>query len=240
MFKLNITIFGYKKLPVICNLILETTIILSEDGSHTLYVPSLHENYHSTHGAIAESMHVFILNGYKSISKKEIRILEIGFGTGLNAFLSMMEAGKENKRIEYTGIELYPLPMEIILKLNYPQLIKNAKERVFHLMHSCEWELPVKIKPEFILRKIRADACSYQFQGFYDLVYFDAFAPVIQPELWQEKIFCTIADAMSTGAILVTYSARGEVRRTLQKLGLKVERLPGPKGKREMIRATKL
>jgi tRNA U34 5-methylaminomethyl-2-thiouridine-forming methyltransferase MnmC len=218
---------------------LETTIILSEDGSHTLYVPSLKENYHSTHGAIAESMHVFILNGLKSISKKEIKILEIGFGTGLNALLSMIEAEKENKRIEYTGIELYPLPMETIQKLNYPQLIKNPNEGVFHLMHTCEWEVPVKITTEFILRKIRTDVCSYQFQGLYDLVYFDAFAPAIQPELWQEKVFFAISNAMSPGAILVTYSARGEVRRTLQKLGLKVERLPGPKGKREMIRANK-
>lgn len=218
---------------------METTIILSEDGSHTLYVPSLNENYHSTHGAISESMHVFILNGLKSIHKKELKILEIGFGTGLNALLSMIEAGKENKKIEYTGIELYPLPIETIQKLNYPQLINNAYEEVFHLMHTCEWELPVKITSKFILRKIRTDVTSYKFQGLYDLVYFDAFAPAIQPELWQENIFCAIADAMSNGAILVTYSARGEVRRTLQKLGLRVERLPGPKGKREMIRAIK-
>lgn len=218
---------------------METTIILSEDGSHTLYVPSLNENYHSTHGAIAESMHVFISNGLKSISKKEIKILEIGFGTGLNALLSMMEAEKENKKIEYTGIELYPLPMATIQKLNYSKHIKNSDVRDFHLMHSCEWELPVKITPEFILRKIRTDACSYNFQGPYDLVYFDAFAPAIQPEIWREEVFSAIANEMSSGAILVTYSARGEVRRTLQKLGLNVERLPGPKGKREMIRAIK-
>lgn len=218
---------------------METTIILSEDGSHTLHVPSLHENYHSIHGAIAESMHVFISNGLNSVNKKEIKILEIGFGTGLNALLSMTEAQKKERRIEYSGIELYPLAMETILKLNYPKLIKNAKERDFHLMHTCEWEIPVKISKEFILRKIRADVCSYKFQGSYDLVYFDAFAPAIQPELWEEKIFYGISDVMSSGAILVTYSAKGQVRRTLEKLGLKVERLPGPKGKREMIRAIK-
>ena len=211
------------------------------DGSHTLFVPELDEHYHSVNGAIQESMHVFIRNGLLQMTdKKEIKILEIGLGTGLNALLTLLHAEETGQSIHYTSLELYPLDTEIVTKLNYPsQLGGGEAATFFNTIHTVPWEKEVVITPRFTLSKKYADVTSYIFSGKYDLVYFDAFAPEKQPGMWGQSLFDRIAAATNKEGILATYCAKGEVRRRLQNSGFKVNRLPGPPGKRQMIQAVK-
>lgn len=218
---------------------METILLQTYDGSHTLYVPSLKEHYHSVHGAVKESGTVFVRNGLLSLDKKNISILEIGFGTGLNAFLTYLESKKRGIEIRYTGIEPFPLPAEIYSRLNYAELLDPSAREVFLTLHECSWDVFSTISEGFQLKKVRTDIRKITYEERYDLIYFDAFAPDVQPELWKEEIFQQIAEATKPGGVLVTYSSKAEIRRRLKKTGFEVSKLPGPPGKREVIRAVK-
>lgn len=212
------------------------------DGSHTVVVPSLSVTYHSKHGAIQESRHVFIEAGWKSLDHdrlSSIHILEMGFGTGLNALLTLMEAG--DKKVLYESIEQFPLPMDMVAQLNYcEQLGRPDLEEDFLKMHRMEWNQPTAISTNFTLTKIAADLNGYQPNSGIDLIYFDAFAPNTQPELWTAAIFSVLYAAQKDGGILVTYCSKGDVRRALVTAGYRVDKISGPPGKREMLRATKI
>ena len=205
------------------------------DGSHTFFVPDIDESYHSMFGAISESTFIFIEQGLKKCPKSAIRVLEIGFGTGLNVLLTTLEASRTHKNIHYTTLEINPIPPRYTLLLNYPELLEDSSE-LFDKIHRAHWETDVEINPFFVLHKVNADFTTYTLKGMYDVIYFDAFSPEKQPEMWVEAGFRKIAEHGNPGAILTTYCAKGTVRRVLQKVGFQVERLPGPKGKREILR----
>ncbi len=216
-------------------------IIESEDGSHTLFNHALNETYHSTHGAYTESMHVFIQNGITRFNRKNIAVFEVGFGTGLNALLTLKYL-KEQDQIEsihYHTIELYPLEDEITEALNYIKDLPDVEMQWFQEMHNSPWEQEVKITDGFTLHKHQADIVTFEPHMAIDVVYFDAFGPDVQPQLWTPAIFEKLHRQMSVGGVFSTYSAKGQVRRDLQGVGFKVERCPGPPGKREMLVATK-
>lgn len=209
------------------------------DGSSTLYNSNLNEHYHSTFGAYTESMHVFIKNGFQFITKNKIHVLEIGFGTGLNAILTCEAAILKNTLVNYTALELYPLDLKLISNLNYTGVINPTLKDPFDKMHECAWNQNVMIHTDFYLQKINADLNKYRFTDFYDLVYFDAFGPDIQPEMWSSGNFKKIYDSLNPNGILVTYSSKGTVKQNLRDAGFKVIRLAGPPGKRHMLRAEK-
>lgn len=210
------------------------------DGSDTLFVPALNEHYHSINGAVQESKHVFIEAGLKQIDKDNIKILEIGFGTGLNAFLTLLYTGKNNKKVSYTGLELYPLSLELVGQLNYAQNLDELDKQLFLELHNASWEYCQTITDSFQLAKYKLDFSRLDFdKGLFDLIYFDAFAPDKQSEMWTQEIFDYLYQHTNEGGILTTYCAKGVVRRMLQQAGYLVERLAGPPGKREMLRATK-
>jgi len=219
-------------------IMLETTA----DGSSTLYVPELDEHYHSMNGAVQESQHVYIaagLNHYLQLfnyNSKEIQVLEFGFGTGLNAFLTVLEAEKHKVKIHYTALEKYPLPKEITDQLNYPA----ENHTLFQRIHQTAWEKPVSITPYFILQKLEIDFADFDFPNHYDVVYYDAFAPDKQPEVWSQELFDKLFLSMNQGGVLTTYCAKGNIRRMMQQAGFTVERIPGAVGKREMLRANVL
>lgn len=215
-------------------------IIKSGDGSHTLYNESIDEHYHSLNGAIQESMHVFIKNGLKCISKKEINIFEMGFGTGLNALLTAQVATRKQQKIHYTTVEKFPLNKSLTDKLNYSdnKFFKFSKED-FDKIHQAAWDKWHQINTYFSIRKIKSDVKDVKFDGFYDLIYFDAFSPDKQPDLWSEQVFKKLFKVMNKNGLLVTYSAKGVIRRRLESIGFEVERITGPPGKRHMIRALK-
>jgi len=223
---------------------LKREIIITGDGSTTIFLPEWQECYHSTHGAVNESNHIFIEAGLNYVlSKKEnIRILEIGFGTGLNAFLTLMNCLSSGKTIYYEGIEPYPLKDSEIASLNYPESTGFiGHQDLFNRIHLAEWERPCRIAPDFTLLKTKQKAEDIILPGsHFDLVYFDAFAPLVQPELWQKSVFEKLNKSMKPGGILVTYSSKGDVKRALKESGFKIEKLPGPKGKREFCRAEKI
>lgn len=219
---------------------LTADIQLTADGSHTLFVPSLDEHYHSVNGAITESVHIFIRSGLHHSHVKNPRILEIGFGTGLNAFLTLLETERLNKTVEYTTLELYPIEVEKIRLLNYPEKVSPGRAEDYYRLHEVTWNENHRLTSCFSLYKIQADFTSYIFCGKYDIIYFDAFAPDKQPEMWSQSLFDRLFACMNEGGILTTYCAKGVVRRILQTAGFQVERLPGPPGKREILRATKL
>jgi len=212
-------------------------LVVTEDGSHSIYVPELNEHYHSIHGAIQESTHVFINAGLKAamLANKPISVFEMGFGTGLNALLTLMESVKTNIRISYTALEAYPLESSLVAMLNYDILLDGEKLK---LLHNIPWNTPTQINPLFSLIKTQGSLLDYMPQTTFDLIYFDAFAPEVQPELWTQAIFEKLRSAMFAGAILVTYCCKGSVKRALKSAGFQIEKLPGPPGKREILRAT--
>ncbi|MEI6752193.1 MAG: tRNA (5-methylaminomethyl-2-thiouridine)(34)-methyltransferase MnmD [Paludibacter sp.] len=212
---------------------------LTEDGSHTLFVPEIDECYHSSHGAIQESRHIFIEAGLKQCQKDEICVLEVGFGTGLNAFLALVEAERSGKKIHYIALEKYPVHVEKAMLLNYSELIDSNKEEVFNLLHTSGWNELIEITPYFTLHKIETDFTQYVHYQLYDVVFFDAFSPEKQPEMWSVEQFEKLRKSCNFGAVLTTYCAKGMVRRAMQAAGFKVERLPGPPGKREILRGVK-
>lgn len=215
---------------------------ITADGSHTLYLKNLDENYHSLHGAITESLHVFINAGLQQFlhTTGTIHILEIGFGTGLNTLLSCLFAEENALQIHYTALEPSPLNNTLIQTLNYSlQLGNNSSENIFNAIHSASFENEIAITKNFILHKQQVTLETFQSSNHYDLVYFDAFGPRVQPEIWSLKNFQKLFHLIKPDGILVTYCAKGEVRRAMQTAGFIVERLPGPPGKREMLRALK-
>jgi tRNA U34 5-methylaminomethyl-2-thiouridine-forming methyltransferase MnmC len=216
-------------------------LIVTDDGSHSIFVPVLDEHYHSTHGAIQESEHVFIHSGLKQCQKKKITIFEVGFGTGLNALLTLRYAQNHQCEIEYITIEKYPLVQQEFDTLNYAQRIDPTLNEFFKNMHQCRWDRPVPINPNFTIHKIEGDLRRVNIDSFpaVDVVFFDAFAPNKQPDLWNEEIYLKIYNQCNQGAMLVTYCSKGVVRRGLQQVGFRVERIPGPPGKKEMLRAIK-
>ncbi len=216
-------------------------IVLTSDNSHTLYNETVGEHYHSTFGAIQESEHIFIEAGLKYVSenKDEINILEIGLGTGLNSFLSLKFAIENDLTIDYLGIEAFPIEMEDAKKLNYPANLGMEKE-MFLEIHKPTNEI-IKIGNKFSLQKklVKLQETELPLENF-DLVFFDAFSPDAQPELWTEEVFAKIFNSMKTGGVLTTYSCKGIVKRALRSVGFKIKRLPGPPGKREFLRAEKI
>lgn len=214
----------------------------TEDGSPTIYLPELDEHYHSVHGAIQESSHIFIKAGLRSLPAGHIRILEVGFGTGLNAFLTLLETfNNPDLSIEYFTVERYPLSTDITEQLDYPHLLAPDRADLFAALHRAPWDKSVNITPAFTLHKIEGDIATVPLPDDINLIYFDAFAPEKQPEMWTPELFQAIYRHMAPGGILTTYCAKGVVRRLLQATGFHVERLPGPPGgKREILRATKV
>lgn len=217
-------------------MILHSELLITSDGSHTLFVPEIDECYHSTHGAIQESRHIFIEAGLKQCQKSKISVLEIGFGTGLNAFLTLIEAENSQKQIQCTSLELYPVEMEKALQLNYASLISPELKPYFEQLHTSPWNENVQISPYFTLKKTEVDFTKFDFEGKFDVIYFDAFSPEKQPEMWSEQQFEKLYKCCNFEAVLTTYCAKGIVRRAMQNAGFKVERLPGPPGKREILR----
>lgn len=215
-------------------------IVATNEGIHTVYNKQVNEHYHSLNGSLQESMHVFIKNGLLTVNKNlpEIKILEMGFGTGLNAILTYRENYVLQKHIHYTTVEAFPLPASITDKLNYFEYFGKPLQPFFQKMHDCNWFENV-VFGDFVLHKIHADMLEMQLDANYDLVYYDLFSPAHQPELWTFEVLQKIYDVCNKGAVLVTYCAKGEVKRTLEKVGFKIEALGGPKWKREMIRAVK-
>jgi tRNA U34 5-methylaminomethyl-2-thiouridine-forming methyltransferase MnmC len=214
-------------------------ILKTTDGSNTIYIPEMDETYHSHHGALAESKHIFIETGLKHIDKKIINVFEVGFGTGLNAILTCLAA--DDKLINYDTIELYPVSADLIDQIEYKALFKEDEQVLFSQLHDCKWEEKVSITYQFNIHKIEADFTNYNYQSKYDLIYFDAFAPNKQEEMWTEGLLQKLYDACNEGAVLVTYCVRGTVKRALKKVGFQIKKMPGPvDGKREMLRAVKI
>lgn len=218
---------------------MKVELTTTADSSDTLYVPALDEHYHSIYGAWQESVHVFIKEGFLKIRKPSIAVFEMGFGTGLNALLTMIEAVKHGIEVTYHSIDLHPLNEDIINQLNHKKFIDQNFHSSVNRIYRCTWGRPVPIVRNFHLTKIKADLLSYHFTAEYDLVYYDAFGPEKQPELWQTSLFQKIFQSMIPEGLLVTYAAKGQVRRNLEDAGFRVNRIPGPRGKREMIRARK-
>ena len=222
---------------------MEKQIITTSDGSHSIYLPLLDEHYHSVHGAIQESRHVFIDAGLKQVpaSSETVEVLEIGLGTGLNALLTLLEAEKEQLKTGYTAVEAFPVGIEMARMLNYIELLDaQAFRDAFDLIHTCEPGRETLIRPYFGLTRIQETIQHAILDSErYDLVYFDAFGPPTQPEMWTEAIFGKVYDSLKSGGILVTYCSKGEVQRTMKKVGFTLEKLKGPPGKREMLRGRK-
>ncbi len=218
---------------------MERQLIRTGDQSPSFHVPALAENYHSQHGARRESEHVFIEQGLRSFpAGSEVHLLEVGFGTGLNAWLSAELAAAENYRLHYFALEKYPLEKREWLA--YAEALGRAEDEIFPRLHSVAWEQWQEVSPFFRLFKHRGDLLDEQWlKDSFDLIYFDAFAPRVQPDLWEPAVFAALYKALKPGGILVTYCAKGDVRRGMQGAGFEVERRPGPPGKREMIWAMK-
>ncbi|AWM35474.1 SAM-dependent methyltransferase [Hymenobacter nivis] len=219
----------------------------TEDGSLTLFVPALHEHYHSTHGARREAVHVFVGAGLGPLlaagptAGGPLRILEVGLGTGLNALLTLAAGQAAGARIAYDGLETYPLPRAVVAALQ-PEWDQQGPGPAgqFARLHAAPWNVPVELAPGFTVQKVpRAVQTVALAPGHYHLIYFDAFAPEKQPELWTEAVFAKLFAAAAPGALLVSYCAQGQFRRNLRAAGWLTEKLPGPPGKREMTRARK-
>lgn len=219
---------------------MEREIVLTLDGSSTLYLPELDEHYHSTGGAIDEAMHVFITAGFRYSTGMEPVIFEAGFGTGLNALLTAIESHRLGKKTEYVAIEKYPLPAETVSKMNYPGILGGDAAELYRALHEAPWNTRVEVDGRFSLTKIEGDITDQLPPVRADLIYFDAFAPSKQPELWKPEVLTRVAGLLSTGGIFVTYSAKGEVKRALRTAGMEIELLKGACGKRHMLRGVKI
>ncbi|SKC76889.1 tRNA (5-methylaminomethyl-2-thiouridine)(34)-methyltransferase MnmD [Ohtaekwangia koreensis] len=216
-------------------------IITTSDGSHSLLNTELDETYHSRHGAVQESIHVFIKEGLDYFLRRQnatdIAILEVGFGTGLNALLTLQRAQEIPNSIHYTSLETYPIPEEIWSKLNYIDSV-GLKEK-FDQLHQAPWNSATYILPNFELQKRNVTLQQADLSTGFDLIYFDAFAPNKQPEMWEIDVLKKVVDAMKIDGVFVTYCAKGQLKRDLKSLGLVVETLAGPPGKKEMVRGVK-
>lgn len=215
-------------------------IIITADGSTTIRISDWNENYHSSHGAIQEAKHVFIANGlYLYKNQAEISILEIGFGTGLNAFITFLETLNKEK-VNYVGVEAYPISADEALQMNYVnELQAQEYTSIFSKMHSCDWEKEILIASHFNFTKRQQLFQDIEDKNQYNLIYFDAFGFPLQPELWSELIFKKMFDALLPNGVLVTYACRTSIKNAMIAAGFTIEKLPGAPGKREMLRATK-
>lgn len=217
-------------------------IITTSDGSHTLRNRSLNETYHSVHGAVQESMHVFVRHGlqyfWEQHNGRSVSVLEVGFGTGLNALLTLRFAAEKAVDIRYTTIEPFPLAEVVWSGLNYGAEFKDREQ--FAGLHAAGWEHETQLTPQFTLLKHRISLQDVRLAEHYDVIYFDAFAPSVQPELWALSSLEKVVAGMRSGGVFVTYSARGQLKRDLRSLGLEVETLPGPPGKNEMVQGKRV
>lgn len=217
-------------------------LFITEDGSHSLQVPELDETYHSSHGAIQESNHVFIKNGLshwlEKNQQKAVSIFEVGLGTGLNSLLTALKADDLELKVNYQSIELYPLPRDVTSQLNYVNQLGCTAE-LFDSIHNCDWEKSIPISQWFALHKTNASFKDYMVSATYDIIYFDAFAPSKQPEMWTLEIIEKCFSLLNPNGVFVTYSAKGQLKRDLKQAGFTVESIPGPPGKFEMVRAVK-
>ncbi|MFV8370589.1 tRNA (5-methylaminomethyl-2-thiouridine)(34)-methyltransferase MnmD [Flavobacterium sp. LB2R40] len=215
-------------------------IIQTLDGSTTIQITEWDECYHSKHGAIQEAQHVFIKNGLSLFQNQKISILEIGFGTGLNTFITVLEAKKMHQIIDYVGVEAYPISIDEVLQMNYvAELNATLESGIFDTIHESKWEEKIVLNNDFTLTKRKQFFQEIDDENKFDLIYFDAFGYRVQPELWSTEIFEKMYKALKTNGILVTYAARGVVKRSMIEVGFTVEKLEGPPGKREMFRAKK-
>ncbi len=228
----------------------ERRVEQTADGSITLYIPEMDEHYHSTNGAIIEALHVYVDAAFRNrLSKGEeqsLTLLEVGFGTGLNAFLTMLEAERSERKVCYTTLELFPLSKDITEQLNYAEQVAEMfggnierLKSLFEKIHNAAWDEAVEITPFFTLEKRQLDLTRESLKGDFDIVYYDAFAPDKQPDMWTEEVVKKVCDRVNKNGVLTTYCAKGVVRRGFRDQGFLMERLPGPPGKREMIRGTK-
>jgi tRNA U34 5-methylaminomethyl-2-thiouridine-forming methyltransferase MnmC len=218
----------------------EREIIKTLDGSTTIHLKEWDECYHSKHGAIQEAKHVFIKNGLSLFGDKPVSILEIGFGTGLNAFITFLESNQKQQKIDYVGVEAYPVDASEVLEMNYvTELGALEFDNIFEKMHKCEWDQKTEISTCFSLTKRKQFFDEIDDYEIFDLIYFDAFGYRVQPELWSTEIFQKMYNSLKPNGVLVTYAARGVVKRSMISVGFTVEKLAGPPGKREMFRATK-
>ncbi|PIF30686.1 tRNA U34 5-methylaminomethyl-2-thiouridine-forming methyltransferase MnmC [Flavobacterium sp. 9] len=219
---------------------MEREIIKTLDGSTTIHLKEWDECYHSKHGAIQEAKHVFIKNGLSLFENNPVSILEIGFGTGLNAFITFLESNAKQQKIDYVGVEAYPVDANEVLAMNYvTELDALEFENVFEKMHKCEWNEKTEISTDFSLTKRKQFFHEIDDFEIFDLIYFDAFGYRVQPELWSTEIFQKMYNSLKPNGVLVTYAARGVVKRSMIEVGFTVEKLAGPPGKREMFRAFK-
>jgi len=218
----------------------EREIIKTLDGSTTIHLKEWDECYHSKHGAIQEAKHVFIKNGLSLFDDKPVSILEIGFGTGLNAFITFLETNAKHQKINYVGVEAYPVAANEVLEMNYvTELGALEFDNIFEKMHKSEWDKKTEISADFWLTKRKQFFDEIDDFEIFDLIYFDAFGYRVQPELWSTEIFQKMYNSLKPNGVLVTYAARGVVKRSMISVGFTVEKLAGPPGKREMFRATK-
>ena len=215
-------------------------IIKTADGSDTIFVPELNEHYHSIHGAVQESEFIFIKSGFEFCLADPLNIFEVGFGTGLNALLTAIKCKDGDRVVNYTTIEKYPIDKRTINSLNHPHFAGEAGKEIFNLIHAAPWNKNVNICNNFNFKKKEGDFTIEIPPGKYDLIYFDAFSPDKQPEMWTKEIFSIIASVTNINGVFVTYSAKGEVKRNLIANGFNVTLLPGPPGKRQIIRAVKI
>ncbi len=217
-------------------------IITTSDGSHSLLSAQFGTSYHSEHGAVQESQHVFIDAGLKTVASQQspVKLFEMGFGSGLNAFMAYLYAQNNQQSIEYHGVELYPLPENTFAQLNYAQRLDAEPEApVLQQMHLCPEAQAIALGPYFTFTKYHQDLASFHSPDAFNLIFYDAFGPGTQPELWDENTCQKLYNMCAPHAVLVTYCAQGAFRRNLIAAGFSVERLAGPPGKREMIRALK-
>ncbi len=214
------------------------SILTTGDGSQTLFSKQFDEIYHSRNGALTESQHVFVQHGLMNVNKPFIKVFEVGFGTGLNALLCAHYAQQNNVSIDYTGVELYPVDDTIASQLSYHEALDNCPIETA-VLHNVPWNESIAITPNFKLLKIQQSFLAVQLYERYDVIFFDAFAPEKQPELWDLSVFQKCFSMLVAGGVLTTYCAKGYVKRNMQEAGFRVEKVPGPPGKREMLVAFK-
>lgn len=215
-------------------------ILTTKDGSTTIHLPEWDESYHSKHGAIQEAYHVFIKNGLSLFQGASVSIMEIGFGTGLNAFITYLEAKKNQQKIDYVGIEAYPVLLEEALQMNYVSELNSIDATdIFSEIHECSWNQKHSISTIFSLTKQEQFFQDISYVNQFDLIYFDAFGFRVQPELWSYEIFNKMFTSLKSGGVLVTYACRTSIKNAMKEVGFDVEKLPGAPGKREMLRGIK-
>jgi len=217
---------------------MENKLVITNDGSHSIFNPEVNETYHSKHGAIVEAEHVFIKNGLLAENKKQFNILEVGFGTGLNALLTAQKAKQKNIAVNYHAIELYPVPKESYMQLNFTALIGEESSELLKL-HDCSWGTEHEIHEYFKLTKNEISLEDYKSDTKFDIIYFDAFSPEKQPNLWNAEIFQNMHNLLKEEGFLITYCAKGVVKRIMKAVGFEIVVLDGPPGKRQMTRANK-